>query len=326
MSIDGALVINKAPGFTSTQYLEKVKTILNQKLRKIYKEQGITGELVEKAGHTGTLDPNASGVLVIFLNKSTKIIPFINKNKSYVCEVILGKETNTIDNTGETINEIKISKEDAEKVVKDIDAILPSYIGKFNQLPPVYSSKKIQGKRLYEIAQHMDSPIFKEKSNVVYIYSIKIINHYYFRDYYRIQIEVDCSQGTYVRSIIKDISQKVNLPMTLSFLVRKNSNNFTLADSITIEELKNSTNVIDKIIKFEKILENFPFVIVNDKTVFKVRNGHSFTSQNTIYIEKKGKYHDRNVFVVKDRKKDFLAIAQSDDMINFKTRKVLKPY
>ncbi|MCX7758984.1 MAG: tRNA pseudouridine(55) synthase TruB [bacterium] len=326
MSLDGAIVINKSPGFTSTQYLEKVKTIVNQKLRKIYKEQGITGEFIEKAGHTGTLDPNAAGVLVILLNKSTKIIPFINKNKSYVCEIILGKETDTIDNTGKTIKEVEINKEKAQKIVKDIEELLPTYIGKFNQSPPVYSSKKVQGKRLYELAPILQSTIFQEKSNIVYIHSIKILNHYEFLNYQRIQVEIECSQGTYVRSIIKDISDKINFPLTLSFLVRKNSNNFTLSNSITIEELKNSENIVDKIIKLQDILNDFPFVIVNDKTVFKVRNGHSFSSQNTIHIEKKGKYNDRNIFIVKDRKKEFLALAQSDNMINFKVKKVLKPY
>ncbi|MCS7244190.1 MAG: tRNA pseudouridine(55) synthase TruB [Candidatus Calescibacterium sp.] len=326
MLVDGAIVINKSPGFTSTQYLEKVKTIVNQKLRKIYKEQGITGEFIEKAGHTGTLDPNASGVLVIFLNKSTKIIPFINKNKSYICEIILGKETDTIDNTGKTIKEIAINTEKAQKIAKDIEELLPTYIGKFNQSPPVYSSKKVQGKRLYELAPTLQSTIFQEKSNIVYIHSIKILNHYEFLNYQRIQMEIECSQGTYVRSIIKDISDKINFPLTLSFLVRKNSNNFTLSNSITIEELKNSENIVDKIIKLQDILNDFPFVIVNDKTVFRVRNGHSFSNQNTIHIEKKGKYNDRNIFVVKDRKKEFLALAQSDNMINFKVKKVLKPY
>lgn len=325
-SLDGAIVINKSPGFTSTQYLEKVKTIVNQKLRKFYKEQGRVGELIEKAGHTGTLDPNASGVLVIFLNNSTKLIPFINKNKSYMCEIIIGKETDTIDLSGNTLRELKVDREQANEIIKKIESLLPEYIRKFSQHPPVYSSKKIQGKRLYELASSINTTIFKEKIDTVYINSIKIIGYYYFLDYYRIQIEIDCSQGTYVRSIVKDISDKINVPLTLSFLVRKNSNNFTLSQSLTIEELKNSSNITDYIIKQDEILNEFPFVVINDRTVFKVRNGHSFINQNIIHIEKKGKYNDRNIFMVKDRRKENLAVAQSDNLINFKVKRVLKPY
>lgn len=324
--IDGILVVNKPPGFSSTQYLEKVKTILNQKLRKFYKEQGIVGDLVEKAGHSGTLDPSAAGILVIFINKATKLLPFINKNKSYIFEVIVGKETDTLDNTGKITKEIKIDNNLFQEVIKKMEDILPSYVGKFSQLAPAYSSKKIKGKKLYELAPTLNKTLIEEKISNIHIYSLKLIDSYYFRNEYRIQLEMDCSQGTYVRSIIKDIADKIGVPLTLGFLVRKNSNDFTLEDSLTIEEIKNSSNILEKIFKFEDYLNNFPFVIVNDRTVFKVRNGHSFTIQNVIYTEKKGKYNDKNIFTVKDRKKEILAIAQSDNLINFKIKKVLKPY
>lgn len=324
--MDGLIVINKAPGFSSTQYTEKVKTIINQKLRKIYKEQGITGELIEKAGHTGTLDPTAAGVLVILLNKATKILPFLNKNKTYLCEVIIGKETDTLDISGKVLKEITLNKEQINSILKNLESLLTFYIGKFNQNPPIYSSKKVQGKRLYELATSLSTNTFQEKTNPVYIYELKLLNYYYHLNYHRIQLEIQCSQGTYVRSIIKDISDKINLPMTLSFLVRKNSNNFTLKQSLTIEDIKNCDDITNKIMKLEEILNNFPYVTVNDKTVFKVRNGHSFSNQNIIHLEKKGNYNDRNILVVKDRKKEILAIAQSDNFINFKIKKVLKPY
>ncbi len=324
--IDGVLAINKPPGFSSTHYLEKIKTIINQKLRKLYKDQGIVGDLVEKAGHSGTLDPSASGVLVIFINKATKIIPYISKNKSYIYEVLVGKETDTLDNSGKTIREVKIDSQKIKEIVHSIENILPSYIGKFNQVAPVYSSKKFQGKRLYELASNLATTVFEQKTNTVYIYSLKILDYYYFNDYYRIRFEMDCSQGTYVRSIIKSISDKIDTPLTLSFLVRKNSNDFSIQDTITIEELKNSNDVTNNILKIDDYLNNFPFVIVNDRTVFKVRNGHNFLNQNLIHIEKKGRYADKNIFVVKSRKKDILAIAYSDNLINFKIKKVLKPF
>ncbi|MFN4220095.1 MAG: tRNA pseudouridine(55) synthase TruB [bacterium] len=324
--IDGILAVNKSPGFSSTQYLEKIKTILNQKLRKFYKEQGITGDLVEKAGHSGTLDPNAAGVLVIFINKATKLLPYISKNKSYIFEVIVGKETDTLDTLGKITKEIKIDNTSFQEITKKIEDLLPSYLGKFTQLTPAYSSKKIKGKKLYELAQILNKTLIEEKTTTVYIYSLKLIDNYYFRNEYRIQLEMDCSQGTYVRSVIKDIGDKIGVPLTLAFLVRKSSNDFTLEEAFTIEEIKNSPNIFEKILKVEDYLNNFPFVIVNDKTVFKVRNGHSFTVQNVIHTEKKGKYNDKNIFVVKDRKKETLAIAYSDNLINFKIKKVLKPY
>jgi len=323
--VDGAIVVNKAPGFSSTQYCEKIKTIINQKLRKLY--SGKTIELIEKAGHTGTLDPAASGVLVILLNKATKIIPFLSKNKAYTFEVIIGKETDTLDNSGKTIREIPIEKIDP--IIKQIENILPSYIGKFNQKAPLYSSKKIQGQRLYKIARSQESNqqnIIEQKTNTVTIQSFKLISYYKHLNYYRAQLEVECSQGTYIRSIIQDLSEKINFPLTLSFLVRKNSNNFTLSQALTIEKIKNSQQINELIIPLEEILNNFQFVIVNDRAIFKVRNGHDFINQHVIYLEKKGIYNDKNTFVVKDRKKENLAIAISNDTISFKVKKVLKPF
>ncbi|MFN3995420.1 MAG: tRNA pseudouridine(55) synthase TruB, partial [bacterium] len=260
--IDGVLAVNKSPGFSSTQYLEKIKTILNQKLRKFYKEQGITGDLVEKAGHSGTLDPNAAGVLVIFINKATKLLPYISKNKSYIFEVIVGKETDTLDTLGKITKEIKIDNTSFQEITKKIEDLLPSYLGKFTQLTPAYSSKKIKGKKLYELAQILNKTLVEEKTTTVYIYSLKLIDNYYFRNEYRIQLEMDCSQGTYVRSVIKDIGDKIGVPLTLAFLVRKSSNDFTLEEAFTIEEIKNSPNIFEKILKVEDYLNNFPFVIV----------------------------------------------------------------
>ncbi|MEN3014553.1 MAG: tRNA pseudouridine(55) synthase TruB [bacterium] len=325
-TLDGAIVVNKSPGFTSTQYVEKIKTIINQKLRRIYRQTQSVGDLVEKAGHTGTLDPNAAGILVILLNKATKIIPYLSKHKTYSCEIILGKETDTLDTSGKVINQVNITPETASQIVKQIENLLPQYIGKFTQYAPSYSAKKIKGIRMYQIAPKLQQQLVQQKSNIVYIYSIKLLDHYFFNNHHRIQLEIECSQGTYVRSIIKDISQKINIPLTLSFLVRKNSNNFTLSQSVTIEEIKQTPNISDLIIPLTTILENFSYVIVNDKTVFKVRNGHSFSNQNIIHLEKKGIYNDKNIFIVKDRRKEILAICQSDDCINFKIRKVLKPY
>jgi len=326
--LNGAIIVNKAPGFTSTQYTEKIKTIINQKLRKLYKGQTI--ELIEKAGHTGTLDPAASGVLVILINNATKIIPFLSKEKSYTFEIIIGKETDTLDNCGQTIKEITISN--INPIIKKIEEILPSYIGKFTQKAPLYSSKKIQGQRLYQIARNIQNNTdnltesINQKINTVNINSVKVISHYYQNNYHRAQLEIECSQGTYIRSFIQDLSEKIQVPLTLSFLVRKNSNNFTIQQALTIEKIKNENIIENLIIPLENILNNFSFAIVNDKSVFKVRNGHSFSNQQIIYLEKKGIYNDKNIFVVKDRKKENIAIAISNDTINFKVKKVLKPF
>ncbi|MGC8733562.1 MAG: tRNA pseudouridine(55) synthase TruB [bacterium] len=326
-TLDGIIVINKVPGFSTTNYTEKIKKIINNKLRSIYLKEKTIGELIEKAGHTGSLDPFASGVIVIAINNATKIIQFLNKQKKYIAEIQIGISTDTYDISGQILKQQKYSKQEINKIINLIENSLVNFIGKIEQLPPPFSAKKIQGKRAYKLSrENLNNPENKElnlnlKKHTVYIENISIINQY--KD--RLTIEVNCSEGTYIRSLVNDISKAIDIPLTLSFLVRTNSNNFDISQSYTLEEIKKSNN-LNFIIPLQTILDNFSKVVIQDKYIFKVRNGHHFTKSSTINLNKNGIFNDKNIFTVMDKKRNHLAIAYSDNDINFKIKRVLLPF
>ena len=319
-SINGFVVLNKAPGFSTTNYTEKLKKIINNKLRSTYQ---IKSELIEKAGHTGTLDPFASGVIVIALNNATKIIPFLSKQKKYIAEITIGISTDTYDISGKILKQQKYTKKEIQEIINLINDSLKNFIGKIEQSPPPFSAKKIKGKRMYQIAKSEPQSLqtLTTKKHTVYIEKITVINQY--KD--KLILEISCSEGTYVRTLINDISNLINIPLTLSFLVRTNSNNFEISQSYTIEEIKNSKD-LNFILPVDKVLDEFAKVIIQDRAVFKVRNGHNFHKNETITIYKKGTLNDKNIFSVMDKKRTHLAIAYSDNDINFKIKRVLLPY
>jgi tRNA pseudouridine55 synthase len=320
IKLSGFIIINKVPGFSTTNYTDKIKKIINNKLRSIYLGKGVIGDLVEKAGHTGSLDPFASGVIVIAINDATKIIQFLNKQKKYIAEIQIGISTDTYDISGQIIKQEKYTKTEIIKIIKSIESSLSNFIGKIQQSPPPFSAKKIQGKRAYELARQNLTNI-NLKKHTVYIQNISIINQY--KD--KLTIQVECSEGTYIRSLVNDISNLINIPLTLSFLVRINSNNFDISNSYTIEEIKNSQD-LNFIIPLNNVLDNFSKVVIQDKYIFKVRNGHHFTKISTITLNKNGIYNAKNIFTVMDKKRNHLAIAYSDNDINFKIKRVLMPF
>jgi len=320
IKLNGFIIINKVPGFSTTNYTDKIKKIINNKLRSIYLKSGIIGELVEKAGHTGSLDPFASGVIVIAINDATKIIQFLNKQKKYIAEIQIGISTDTYDISGQIIKKEKYTKTEINKIIKSIESSLSNFIGKIEQTPPLFSAKKIQGKRAYQLARE-NLTNTNLKKHTVYIQNISIINQY--KD--RLTIQVECLEGTYIRSLVNDISNLINIPLTLSFLVRINSNNFDISQSYTIEEIKSSKD-LNFILPLNSVLDNFSKAVIQDKYIFKVRNGHHFTKSSTITLNKNGIYNDKNIFTVMDKKRNHLAIAYSDNDINFKIKRVLMPF
>ncbi len=323
--LSGIVLINKVPGFSTTNYSEKIKKIINNKLRSIYSKEGIVGELVEKIGHTGSLDPFASGVIVLAINDATKIIQFLNKQKKYIAEIQIGISTDTYDISGQIIKQQKYTKQELNRIIDLISSTLNNFIGRIEQLPPPFSAKKIEGKRAYQLARQKHNTTLLEKiklkKHIVYIESITILNQY--KD--RLTLEISCSEGTYIRSLVNDISQLIDIPLTLSFLVRTNSNNFGISQSYTLEEIKNLDN-LDFLLPLNTILDNFSKVVIQDKYIFKVRNGHSFNKTSTITLNKNGLFNDKNIFTVMDKKRNHLAIAYSDNDINFKIKRVLMPY
>ena len=253
--MDGIIVVNKPKGCTSHDVVYKVKKI--------------TGE---KVGHTGTLDPNATGVLPLLIGKRTLLSKYlINHDKTYEVTLKLGEKTDTADSEGNVIEqkeiETKIFNED------NIKNVLDSFIGKHKQIPPMYSAIKVNGKKLYEYARK------KEKVEVpprnIEIYNIKLIK--LIQNNNEIQFEVSCSKGTYIRSLCEDIAERINTVGYMKDLKRIQVGEFSIDEAVTINELE-QVNDINKIkekylISIEDYFNNNKELLLNEIKLKKFVNG-----------------------------------------------------
>ena len=185
--MDGIILINKPKEWTSHDIVNKVKKILN-----------------EKVGHTGTLDPMATGVLPLLVGKGTLCSKYlINHNKTYKVKLELGKKTDTADTEGKIVEEKEVTNKMLEKTV--IKEVLNKFLGKQEQIPPIYSAIKVNGKKLYEYARKGQT--VKIKPRQIEIYSIELLS--IDKKLKQIEFEVSCSKGTYIRSLCEDIANKL---------------------------------------------------------------------------------------------------------------------
>ena len=273
---NGILIVNKPSGITSRDVVNIVGKTLNTK----------------KVGHTGTLDPMATGVLVLCLGNALKVCELITANdKEYIAKVILGIETETLDTTSPIINTKKtnITKEEIEKV-------LNSFKGSYLQEVPKYSAVKINGKKLYEYAREGKEIELPKK--MVTIYDIQLISDItYYNDTTSFYIKTTVSKGTYIRSLIRDIGYKLNTYGCMDSLERTRQGIFNIDNSNTLEEIKNNNY---KLLSIEESLPNIPLVQVDNKTLFKIRNG-----------VKLKKFFDGDMAIIKDKNK-VVAIYKND--------------
>lgn len=260
-NITGILIVNKPQGPTSRDIVNKVQKILNT-----------------KAGHTGTLDPLAKGVLVITLGKATKLSEIITaETKEYEAEAMFGIETDTLDITG------KVTKNDKTKISKEkIINALEKFKKTYNQEVPKYSAIKIDGKKLYEYArENIDVKLPKKE---VTIYDIKLLD--YNEKENKIKFYTKVSKGTYIRSLIRDISYELNTIGVMSNLTRIAQGKFTIDNSYTLEDIKNGNY---KIIPIKKVL-NVKIKKVNDELKQKILNGAILLgNEDVLFIDKDGK-------------------------------------
>lgn len=273
---NGILIVNKPSGITSRDVVNIVGKTLNTK----------------KVGHTGTLDPMATGVLVLCIGNALKVCELITANdKEYIAKVILGIETETLDTTSPIINTKKtnITKEEIEK-------ILNSFKGSYLQEVPKYSAVKINGKKLYEYAREGKEIELPKK--MVTIYDIQLISDItYYNDTTSFYIKTTVSKGTYIRSLIRDIGYKLNTYGCMDSLERTRQGIFNIDNSYTLEEIKNNNY---KLLSIEESLPNIPLVEVDNKTLFKIRNG-----------VKLKKFFAGDMAIIKDKNK-VVAIYKND--------------
>lgn len=279
--MDGIIVVNKPKGITSRDVVNKVCKLLNTK----------------KIGHTGTLDPIATGVLALCVGKATKLVEVLTSNdKEYIATVKLGILTDTLDTDGTIIEKKHVNLDKNE-----LENVLNSFVGTYNQEVPIYSAVKINGKKLYEYAREKKEVTLPKR--MVEIKDIKLLelnNNYY-------KFKVSVSKGTYIRSLIKDINKKLGILGVMSDLKRTRQGKFLINDSYSLEDMENNNY---KIMSVTDVLKDENCVIIGSTLFEKVKNGAIINNEyNTNMV----------TFVYND---NVIAIYKTYDKDNTK----LKPY
>lgn len=263
--MNGLLLINKPEGLTSFDVVRRLKKILK----------------VKKIGHFGSLDPIATGLLIIALGKATRLFPFYLKYfKTYRGVIKLGLSTSTYDREGEPIQEekeINLSEEEIKEALRKFE-------GEQEQLPPLYSAKKYKGKELYKYARKGEELEFKHiKPKKIKINYIKLLN--YSPPF--VEFELECSSGTYIRSLAHDIGEYLGVGGYLYSLVRTKIGEFNLSDALTLKEVENlskENRIFEKIIPLETLLPEYPKVILEEKGAKLAKYGNVVPSSSVLKI------------------------------------------
>ena len=250
--INGIIVINKPKEYTSHDVVAKVKKILN----------------IKKVGHTGTLDPNATGVLPLLLNTGTKLSKYlIEHDKEYEVTLELGIKTDTADIEGNVIKKEEVNW----KKLNDIEETLNTFLGEQTQIPPIYSAIKVNGKKLYEYARSGQNINIEPRNIQIYEIELQKID----KQKNEINFRVHCSKGTYIRSLCEDIAQKLGTIGYMKELTRTKVGNFTINEAVKIEEIENNKEQIikEKLISIEKFFKSKESIKLNKKQLDKFLNG-----------------------------------------------------
>lgn len=259
-TLKGILPINKPQGWTSFDVVNKIKHIIGVRRLKI--------------GHLGTLDPMATGVLLVTIGKATKLFDIMQqKTKTYLATFEFGFETDTLDSTGEQTNQ-----SDILPTKEQIEAVLPKFVGKIQQIPPKYSAKSVNGKRAYDLAR--ENKDFELKPCKVEIKSLKLID--YFNNVLTLQIV--CGSGTYIRALGRDIAYSLGSFATMTSLVRTNIDEFSIEKCKEIGQI-DSQNVLQNIVKIKAVL-SLPEINFDEKQTAKILNGQTLNvnKNNGLYL------------------------------------------
>ena len=255
--MNGIILIDKPKDYTSHDVVAVLKRITK-----------------EKVGHTGTLDPNATGVLPLLIGKATEISKYlINHDKTYIATLKLGIKKDTADLEGQTIEEKEVPSLSEEKITKTLN----SMIGKQTQIPPMYSAIKVNGKKLYEYARQGKQVEVQGRS--IEIYEMKLLD--FRQEEAEIIFEISCSKGTYIRTVCENLAEKLNTVGYMKELRRIKVGEFNIDNSIGIEEVKNNPDLLEeKVITIEKFFDNKKKIELNDKKLELFLNGVKLNSEN----------------------------------------------
>ncbi|MES5892919.1 MULTISPECIES: tRNA pseudouridine(55) synthase TruB [Bacillus cereus group] len=256
--MEGVVLLHKPKGMTSHDCVFKLRKILREK----------------RIGHTGTLDPDVTGVLPICVGRATKIAQFLtSETKTYEGEVTLGFSTTTEDASGEVVE-----KQDVNRVItrKEVEEALAELTGTIEQMPPMFSAVKVNGKKLYEYAragQEVERPV---RTITIHEFVLLDEREVFEGENISFRFRVTCSKGTYVRTLAVMIGEKLGFPSHMSHLVRTASGEFLLEDCISFEEIEENVQngTVESIfISIDEALSKFPKMVVDEKQAEKIKNG-----------------------------------------------------
>lgn len=294
---NGVINVYKEPGFTSFDVVAKLRGILKQK----------------KIGHTGTLDPDAEGVLVVCLGKATKLCSVLtDKDKSYEATLLLGKKTDTEDTSGKILeqHEVTVTEEEVRSTVQ-------SFVGEYDQIPPMYSAIKVNGKKLYELARAGIEIERKPRRVAIYQVEILSINLPY------VTLRVVCGKGTYIRSLCRDIGEKLGCGGVMDKLVRNSvfaaetGKIFTAEGALTLKEIEEkveSNQIDDYILPVDSMFPQLPKMQVTEDGNKKLCNGNWLKAED--FIENCAEAADGEQCLVYDKCGSFTAIYRFNEELH----------
>lgn len=281
--MDGIYIVNKPHGYTSRDVVNIIGNLLGTR----------------KIGHGGTLDPIATGVLIIAVGTGLKVLEYISSDtKEYVATVKLGLSTNTLDITGEVVKKVDNYFLDLAK----LGEVIKSFVGKYDQEVPLFSSVRVGGQRLYKYARANKEITLPKRE--VEIYSIELLecNHDEFK------FKACVSKGTYIRSLIRDIGEKINIPCTMKELVRTRQGEFSIEDAVSLDKFENGDV---KPLAIDKALKGINFVDADDYLENRISNGSILENR----------YQDE-VIAFKNKKGELIAIYKVYEKDNTKIKPV----
>lgn len=286
--IHGVVNIYKEKGYTSHDVVARLR--------------GITGQ--RKIGHTGTLDPDAEGVLPVCLGRATKLCDMLtDKNKAYEAVLLLGRTTDTQDVTGKILDE----RSTEQLTEEEVKAAILAFKGEYDQIPPMFSALKVGGKKLYELAR--DGKEVERKARRVKIYSVRILE----MALPRVKIEVLCSKGTYIRTLCHDIGQKLGVGGCMEALLRTKVDRFEITESIRLseaEQLWKEGRLMEQIIPIDAMFPDYKKVYLKPASAKAVRNGNSFVPGDIIWMSTVEEYCGGENVLVYDEERNFIAVYE----------------
>lgn len=257
--MNGILVVNKPPGMTSHQVVGRARRLLG----------------IKKIGHTGTLDPDVSGVLPLCVGTATRVAEYLlDQSKAYRGEVTFGFSTTTQDASGEPVD----AAENVQLTEEQVRAAFASFVGPILQQPPAYSAIKIDGKRAYDLSRKGEQVEIPPRE--VTIYSLQIVSMELDVPHPKVTFDVECSKGTYVRTLCHDLGERLGIPAHMSHLVRTRSGPFLLEQALTLEQIEayaEEGTIAQRLLPLQSALPHLPKTTIPEVLERRVLNGRELT-------------------------------------------------